>query len=58
MKKLLAVFLALMMILSVSLMACSDKKENVNKNEEKTLDYVKKYTGFWGSIRRELKKRL
>ncbi len=32
--------------------------QNVNKNEEKTFDYVKKYTGFWGSIRRELKKRL
>ncbi len=31
---------------------------NVRKNEEKTFDYVKKYTGFWGSIRKELKKRL
>ena len=31
---------------------------NVKKQEEKTYDYVKKYTGFWGSIRRELKKRL
>ena len=31
---------------------------NVKKQEEKTYNYVKKYTGFWGSIRRELKKRL
>lgn len=31
---------------------------NVKKQEEKTFDYIKKYTGFWGSIRRELKKRL
>ena len=31
---------------------------NVKRNEEKTYNYVKKYTGFWGSIRRELKKRL
>ncbi len=31
---------------------------NVKKNEEKTFDYIKKYTGFWGSIRKELKKRL
>jgi MinD-like ATPase involved in chromosome partitioning or flagellar assembly len=31
---------------------------NVKKQEEKTFDYLKKYTGFWGSIRRELKKRL
>lgn len=31
---------------------------NVDKNQEKTFDYLKKYTGFWGSIRRELKKRV
>ena len=31
---------------------------NVKKQEEKTYDYLKKYVGFWGSIRRELKKRL
>ena len=31
---------------------------NVKNQEEKTFDYIKKYTGFWGSIRRELKKRL
>ena len=40
MKKLLAVFLALMMILSVSLMACSDKKESVNKDDEEEDDFV------------------
>ena len=34
MKKLLAVFLALMMILSVSLVACSDKKEKDPNDEE------------------------
>lgn len=31
---------------------------NIRKNEDKTYDYIKKYTGFWGSIRKELKKRL
>lgn len=40
MKKLLAVFLALMMILSVSLMACSDKKENENNEEENENEFV------------------
>ena len=40
MKKLLAVFLALMMILSVSLMACSDKKEKENNEDEFEDDFV------------------
>ncbi len=40
MKKLLAVFLALMMILSVSLMACSDKKENENNEDENENEFV------------------
>lgn len=40
MKKLLAVFLALMMILSVSLMACSDKKEKEPNEDEVENDFV------------------
>lgn len=40
MKKLLAVFLALMMILSVSLMACSDKNEKDPSKEEEEEDFV------------------
>lgn len=40
MKKLLAVFLALMMILSVSLMACSDKKEKEPNEDDVEDDFV------------------
>ena len=42
----------------VSLKAFKLLANNVKNREEKTYNYVKKYTGFWGSIRRELKKRL
>ena len=46
MKKLLAVFLALMMILSVSLMACSDKNEkDPSKEEEEDFVPSKETTG-------------
>ncbi|MBE6549093.1 MAG: hypothetical protein E7670_01550 [Ruminococcaceae bacterium] len=40
MKKLLAVFLALMMILSVSLMACSDKKEKEPADDEEENEFL------------------
>ena len=30
--------------------------KNLNGKSEKVYDYLKKYSGFWGSIRRELKK--
>ena len=31
---------------------------NLNGKTEKVYDYLKKYSGFWGSIRRELRKRI
>ena len=30
----------------------------LNGKTDKVYDYLKKYTGFWGSIRKELKRRL
>ncbi len=41
---------------SESLKAFKLTTKNLNGKSEKTYDYLKKYTGFWGSIRRELKK--